>query len=202
MKQFKGYAEAKKAAQYTGGRLPAGSYVCKIMNIRPESYDWGDVIVVQFDITEGEQADFFKKQYDNNSDENKKWKGTARINVPTDDGSEKDGWTKKNFARWTDAIEKSNPGYEWDWDEMKWKGKAVGIIFGDTGNVINGKEILYTEVRTACSVEDARNGNVWSGYFNLKARNGYTGAGSKNSVKENASGFMEIPEGTEDEIPF
>ena len=37
MKQFQGYDEAKKAAQYSGGaKLPAGAYVCNIIGVKPE----------------------------------------------------------------------------------------------------------------------------------------------------------------------
>lgn len=203
MKKFNGYNEAKKAAQYTGGRLPAGAYVCKIMGVRYEEHDdMLDVIVLQFDITEGDQAEYFKNQYANNIDENKKWKGTARIYCPSDDGTEKDAWTKKSFARWTNAFEDSNHGYTWDWDEDKWKDKFVGIIFGETGTVINGKEVVYTGPRTACSVEDARTGKYWDGFTQFKAKNGYTGNQQSTSVKTDANGFMDIPSGTDDEIPF
>ena len=64
MKKFSNYDDAKKAAQNTGGaKLPAGAYVCKIMGVRYEEGQDGksDVLVLQFDITEGEQKDFFKK---------------------------------------------------------------------------------------------------------------------------------------------
>ena len=61
--------------------------------------------------------------FESNTSEDKKWKGKATIYCPKDDGSEKDEWTRKNFARWTNAFEDSNPGYKWDWDEKKLKGK-------------------------------------------------------------------------------
>ena len=67
MKAFNGFDEAKKAAQYSGGaQLPAGAYVCKILNVKFENGTNGssDMIAIQFDIAEGEQKDFFKNQYD------------------------------------------------------------------------------------------------------------------------------------------
>lgn len=200
MKKFNGYEDAKKAAEYTGSeKLPAGGYVCNVMGVRYDTFDWGDVIVLQFDIAEGEYKGFFKKQYDANTSDDKKYKGTARINVPKDDGSEKDGWTKNAFARWTNAFEKSNPGYTWDWDETKWKGKTVGILFGETGTVIGGKSVKFTEARTACSVEDVKTNNFWDGYIKFKARDGY----SENQLaKTDSNGFMQIPDNAPEEIPF
>ena len=57
MKPFNGF-EAKKAA---GARelLPAGGYVAKILNAEEVSYDWGNVLLISFDIIEGPFKDFF-----------------------------------------------------------------------------------------------------------------------------------------------
>lgn len=199
MKKFGGYDDAMKNAQYSGGRLPAGAYVCKVMNVRYEEGQNGnsDMIQVQFDIAEGEQKDFFRTQYDNNQNEDKKWKGKVTIYVPKDDGTEKDEWTKNSFAKWTNAFELSNAGYKWDWHEDKWKGLIVGIVFGDTGTVVDGKEIVYTEARYPVGIEDVRSGKCKDAKF--KAKNGYTGTASNNS---NDDAFMTIPDGVEEEIPY
>ena len=157
MKQFGGFEDAQKNARYTGGeKLPAGAYVAKVMNVRytPGENGNSDRIDVQFDIAEGEYKGFFKKQFEENTQEDKKWKGKASVYVPKDDGSEKDGWTKNSFAKWTNAFEDSNGSYKWDWDENKWKGLKVGLMFAETGNVIEGKEVVYTEVRYPMSVAD------------------------------------------------
>lgn len=204
MKQFNGYEEAKKEASYQGTqKIPTGAYVCKVSNVRYEETDYGDRIIVAFDVVEGEYKGFFKKQYDANTDENKKWKGTARVRVPSDDGSELDNWTKKAFARWTNAFEQSNSGYVWNWDETKWKGKLIGIIFHEVGTVIDGREITYMEVAAPCSTGDAKNGTFWEGYLRFKARDGYTGK-MKDSESNPAKSddFMTVPEGAEEEIPF
>lgn len=202
MKQFKGYNEAKKAAQYTGGRLPEGAYVCKILAVKyHESSDRNDMIELSFDIVEGDQKDFFKNQYQNNQNEDRKWKGRKWIYVPSDDGSERDTWTKNSFAKWTDSLEKSNKGYSWDWDENKWTNKLVGIVFGTTGTVLNGKEITYTEARFPVDVETVRNGKAPSAEF--KAKNGYTGKKqtADDSVTNGTEPWMPV-DSDETELPF
>lgn len=197
MKAFSNYDEAKKQAQASGSeKLPAGAYVCKILGVKFEVGENGnsDRIAIQFDIEEGENKGFFKKQYEASTSDDKKWKGATRIYVPNDNGSEQDSWTKKSFAGWTNAFELSNPGYTWDWDENKWKGLKVGIVFGETGTKINGKDVVYTEARFAIEVEKVRDGSAPAAKF--KSKNGY----GENSTS--SDGFMTVPSGSEDEIPF
>ena len=195
MKSFNGYDDAKKAAQTTASaKLPAGGYVCKILGVKYEEGTNGnsDKITLQFDISEGEYKDFFTKQYESNTAEDKKFKGRVAVYVPKDDGSEKDSWTKKSFAGWTDAFEKSNPGYVWDWDEKKWKGKLVGIVFGETGTVIEGKDIIYTEARFAVDADKIRNNNYPAAKF--KSKNGYG--------ESAPAGFVNVPDGVVEDLPF
>lgn len=200
MKQFNGFDDAKKQADASGSaRLPEGAYVCKIMGVRYVNGENGysDRIDLQFDITEGEQKDFFRKQYDSNTNEDKRWKGKTSIYVPADDGSEKDGYTKKAFASWISAFEKSNTGFTWAWDEMQLKGKTVGIVFGTTGTVIDGKEVTYTEARFAVDIDRVRSGNAPAAKF--KARNEWTGTAA---AADKSDGFMKIPDADTEEIPF
>lgn len=202
MKQFNGFDSAQENAKHFGGeKLPTGAYVCQIKNVRYINGENGnsDAIEILFDITEGDYKDFFKKQYDSNTAEDKKWKGRKFIYVPKDDGTEKDEWTKNTFAKWVNAFEDSNDGYKWDWKENKWKNLTVGIVFGETGTVINGKEVVYTEPRFACDVKKVRSGNAPKTKF--VAKNGYTGNGSTAAEFASASdGFLQIDH--DEEIPF
>ena len=83
-----------KPEKPSGGRetLPAGGYVCSILNAKVESNDWGDTLVIAHDVCEGEYAGLFKRDYDNNTMEDKKWRGTFRLKLPKDDGTEQDAW--------------------------------------------------------------------------------------------------------------
>lgn len=204
MKKFKDFEAAQEAAKFTGSeRLPIGAYVCDVKNVQYVTGEDGysDKIEILFDIAEGEKKDFFKKKYDSDESEDKKWKGRKSIYVPKDDGTEKDGWTKNTFAKWVNSFEDSNKGYKWDWKEEKWKGLKVGIVFGETGNVIDGREILYTEPRFAVSIDKVRDGSAPKAKF--LSKNGYTGKkNSESSATSGSEGWMNIPEGTDEEIPF
>ena len=207
MKAFNGFDDAKKQAQAGSiGRLPAAGYVCKILGV---AYDAGtdgksDVLTIQFDICEGDQKEYFSKRYGADTSEDKKWKGTKRIYIPMDDGSEKDGWTKKTFAGWIAAVEESNPGYAWDWDEKKLKGKLVGIVFGETGTVIDGKEVVYTEARFGVSVEKIRSNDYPLATF-LK-KHGYKGNGASSAQSaqsgNNVPDFFQVSDSELDSLPF
>ena len=203
MKAFNGYDQAKEAAKYTGDeRLPVGAYPCEIKNVQYVAGENGnsDRIDILFDITDGEYKDFFKKQYDANTSEDKKWKGRKSIYVPKDDGTQQDEWTKNAFAKWTNAFEDSNKGYKWDWKEDKWKKLKVGIVFGETGTVIEGREVLYTEPRFAVDIKKVADGTAPKAKF--VAKKGYTGNGQQASTSDSGSDFMAVPDSTAEEIPF
>lgn len=156
MKKFTGF-EAKKSG---GAReiLPAGGYVAKILNAEEVSYDWGNVLLISFDILEGDYKDFFATDYKGQDREDKKWRGTYRLRIPNDDGSEQDGWTKRTFGNSIWSIEASNPGYHWDWDETKFKGKIVGVLFRNKEWEMNGNTGWTTECCSLTSVDDIRQG--------------------------------------------
>lgn len=155
MKKFE--VEVKRSA---GGRetLPAGGYVCQIVNARVEENAWGDTLIIAHDVCEGDYSGIFKRDYDNNTNENKKWRGTFRLNLPKDDGSEQDEWKKRTLGNTIWAIEESNPGYTFDWDEKKLKGKKIGLIYRNREWSMNGRTGWTTEAGGADSIDNIREG--------------------------------------------
>ena len=76
MKQFKGY-ERKEQSSYEP--LPKGAYVIKLLNIKeePNKNGEGTHLKIAFDIAEGEYSGFYKKSFDDDSREDKKWPNDA-----------------------------------------------------------------------------------------------------------------------------
>ena len=139
--------------------LPAGGYVAKILNAKVEEYSWGEVLVISFDIADGEYKDFFSKQYKENTREDKKWKGNFRLTVPNE-GNQYFDSQKRTFGNAIWAIEESNPGYHWDWNEAALKGKMVGVLFRNfEWEMDDGRSGWSTECCTFVSTEDVRTGN-------------------------------------------
>lgn len=129
--------------------LPAGGYIVKILNAEIKTYgkpeETFDKLEISIDITDGEFKDFYANDYRSQIQEDKKWKGMLRQYTPKDDGSEKDEWTKSSLKALTDAIEESNTGYHWDWNEVGLKGKVVGCLFRSEEWEYDGKEGWKTQ---------------------------------------------------------
>lgn len=153
MKPFKGY-EAKKAASRQA--LPAGGYVVKVLDAAEASYAWGRVLQISFDVAEGEHAGFFTRDYKENPNEEKKWRGVLRLPEPKEDGSKEDGWTIRSFNNAMFSFEDSNPGFHWDWDEKKLKGLTVGALFRNREWEWDGRTGWTTECFTLVPAEDIR----------------------------------------------
>lgn len=174
-------------------KLPIGGYVLKILKTKIESYSWGQVLVLMIDVAEGEHTGFYKKNYDAQQ-QDKKWKGSYRINLPKDDGTEQDSWNVKKLKSAMTAIEKSNDGYTWNWDETTLAGKIVGGLFGNKEYEFKGKKGFFTDCRALCSVESIRSGN-----FTIPADKLLNGGTASGNEFDSSGGFTAL---TDDDIPF
>ena len=160
MKAFNGYAETK-ALGSGSSRLPVGGYVLKILDVKYVQGGNGtnDRIILSYDVEEGDQKGFYKKNFDSQQGEDKKWKGATQLWVPADDGTESDEWTKRKFKTMTTAVEDSNPNYHWGWDESTLKGKLVGGVFNDKEWALDGRTGFYTALHHFCAVDVIRSGD-------------------------------------------
>lgn len=139
--------------------LPAGAYVCEIKQcIEKPNKNGGSHLEVSFEVCEGEYKGFFEKDYRSQSREDKFWHGIIRQNIPDGD-SDKYELQARFFRTFTNALEASNPGYHWDWQEAALKGKKIGITFGEREKQ-SQKGTIYTitEARDVIAVVSAREG--------------------------------------------
>lgn len=197
IKHFNSYETTKAYSDFQ--QLPKGGYVLKIMGAVTAESSFGQYVKISCDIAEGEYKDFFANEYRNQQKEDKKWHCNYLLNVPNDDGSEQDGWTARRFKTVIEALEASNPGYHFDWDETKFKGKLIGGLFNFREYVTSNGEIRSaTNLAQLCEVEKIRSGKYQLPNDKTLKRS----AGS--SPTTGPEGFMEIPEsaGDEEELPF
>lgn len=195
-----------KVQGYTGGeaqeRLPAGGYIGKIIGAKVASYEGAngtfDKLEIALDITEGEFKDFYKKQFEASTLENKKWKGVIRLNIPTEDGSEADAFRQRILKGATDAVEESNSGYHWDWDESKLKGKKIGFLVRDKQYDFNGKQGFFSEIFALISVEAVREHK----YKDPAPKLLNNGSGSGSSGGTGAQDAASFSKSTNEEYPF
>ena len=139
-------------------KLPVGAYVCRIKQAVVQTNEYGEKLCLLFDIAEGEHAGYYQQDFDGNKAEDKKWKGVIRYWLPKDDGSQKDEWTKSALKGMTTAIENSNPGYTWNWDEKSLAGKLVGIMYRNEEYDYKGKHGWSARPFRAISASSVREG--------------------------------------------
>lgn len=193
IKQFGDYATTEAYGDYA--TLPKGGYVLKIMGVSQKTNSLGAYLQIGMDIAEGEYKDFFAEQYKNDQRSEKKWGCNFLLSIPKDDGSEKDGWTKRSFKTFTTALEESNNGYHFDWDEQKFKGKLIGGLFNEREyQKTDGTIGRATNLDRVCAAEKIRKGDYKLPEDKLIKKSDNNTSGM--------DGFVNVPEGTNEELPF
>lgn len=111
-------------------QMTPGGHIVRIAAMKQETSKNGKpMLVVAFDIAEGSELDgFYKRQHDNKKkfDPAAKWGGVIRFMLYN-----REGGTNGFFKGFIGAVEESNPGYKWNWDERSISGKMVGLVFGE-----------------------------------------------------------------------
>lgn len=127
IKEFKDFRETQGYG--TTPSLDPGGYVTVIKSSTLKENSIGQYIEMDIDIAEGEFKGFYSDDF-NHQTEEKRWRGRFFLSVPKDeDSSPINSYAKRRFKTFTDALEGSNPGYKFDWDEAKFKGLLIGGLF-------------------------------------------------------------------------
>lgn len=187
MKAFNGYEPKYQAGGNTFEPLPAGAYVGRIYGAKADD----QALTIQVDVVEGEYNQYFHKRFeaDKDSPYGQKYKGTFRLSIPTGDSN--DDWKIRSFNSAIGAIELSNTGYKWDWNEGGLKGKAIGLNVREREWEMNGNVGVTTEIGALVPVEDVKTGKV-----KPMKRRALKGGSSANT---SASGYMDV---NVEDIPF
>jgi hypothetical protein len=177
--------------------LPKGAYVVKIIGVKQEKWPSGDeVLRIAFDIAEGEYKGFYQKQFDVNTNEDKKWPFDAvfSLNVPNDK-SQDYVWT--NWNTFFADLEDSNNGFAFNGDVKKLKDKVIGGKFHIEQREYKGNVYDHTKFKWSCIADDVRSGNVGK-----MPNDKLVSSVKKPSLSGSDDDFMDIPDGAEEEVPF
>lgn len=124
MEKPMGYDEAQSFGKFE--TLPAGGYKCLIKKVACEKTQAGkEYLKLALDIVEGEFKDFFKKKYDADTREDKKWSGTWTVFTE----GYNPGTTNPKFKGLITSVEASNANFKFNFDEQTLVNKKVGIVF-------------------------------------------------------------------------
>ena len=192
------YDKSKRRQSFQ--QLPKGAYVIQIKQAKEvqNKSGGGSHLAIVFDIAEGEYKDFYLKQYQSNTNEDKKWPNDAifRMTIPNS-GSQDYTWTSWNsfFA----DLEDSNNGFVFAGDVSSLKGKLIGGKFHIEQTEYRGNIYDHTRLRWTCIADAVRNGKAGQMPKDKLISNG---SHNSSTIPTDEGGFMAIPDGGEDEVPF
>ena len=188
-----GYDEVQAAGEFTPIQLGGHKLVIKKLE-ECKASNGNSYLKVTFDTApDDKQPNYYAEQYKNDTRETKKWGGVATL-FPTD----QHGKTSKTFKTFCTSIERSNNSkIQWGAGfEASIVGKVIGGVFGE-----EEYENHMGEVKTArklfwwCSVEGADGARVPA------KRALEQGTGNSGYTVDN-NGFMNIPDGIDEDLPF
>lgn len=180
--------------------LPVGGYVCKIMGAEVKIYTSSksgesfEKLEVSIDIAEGDFADYYADNY-RAQNEPKRWKGVLSYYVPKDDGTDSDEWSKTTLKGLTDAVEASNLGYKWEWDEKTLKGKRIGVLFRKEEWAYDGKTGWVVRPFKAIDATNAAAGN-----YRMPKDKPLKNSASSTQAASYTPNFEDV--GNDEELPF
>ena len=192
-----GYDDAQAMGDYTP--IDLGGHYCIIKGVKETQTKNGKpMIVVCFDFDKNDrQAGYFMTAFKNDIRPDKKWprNGTQYIVTETDNGD-----CSRSFKTFITCVEKSNNGFAVQWTdtaafEAQFKNKKIGGVFGIVENEYQGKVSDRHELRWFCQLDRVKDAVI-------PERKALANTNVTKAAPKKDDGFMDIPDGTDDEIPF
>ena len=193
------YDKSKRRTSFE--QLPKGAYVIKILGAKEEEGNYGPQVTIAFDIAEGEYKGFYQAQFDRNTNEDKKWPYDAVFNltVPQDDSPE---WIWRNWNSFFADLEDSNKEFVFDGDVKKLKGKLIGGKFHIKQTEYNGNVYDHTKLKWTCVAEDVRKGKAGKMPQDKLIGQGQHSPAPAAASSSELDGFVNLPAGGDEDLPF
>ena len=197
MQKPNGYDEAKAGGDFTPVELGGHHLVIKQVSEKMNKNNQ-PMIVVLFDFAQNDkQAGYFMEQFKNDIRPEKKWpnQATQYINV-----YDQDGKTSRNFKTFTTCVEHSNAGFTTQWGDnfcQQFKDKKIGGVFGEQMDYYNGDEKKKRVLRWFVSSDKVADAQI-PDMSETAAYKQY----KQNGAIASSDGFMNIPDGIDEELPF
>jgi len=175
-----------------------GGHTCIIKRVEETTSKTGKPMIkiaIDFDGNDS-QPTYFMTSFQNDTREDKKWPYNGTQYILSED---KDGKCSRSFKSFITSVEKSN-NCECVWGDgfASWfTGKRVGVVFGEVEEEYNGEIKTRRKIRYFCQYDKAATADIPE----KKLLNAGTGA-STTTAQSGTPGFMNIPDGVMEEIPF
>jgi len=172
-----------------------GGHHAVIVSVKEQKSATGkDMVVVAIDFAKNDaQSGYFKEQFENDTRTDKKWPYQGVQYIVTEDA---DGKCSRSFKSFITSFERSN-GVTTNWGDKfvnQFKNKKIGVVYGEVEEEYNGEIRTRRRIRWFCEDAKADSQNIPEKKYL---------AGTNNTITTPAAdSFMNIPEGTDEEIPF
>ena len=114
MKKIDGYENAQENQGGDFEKLPAGGYICGIKSV--ENKEDRQYLKIEFDILEGQYRGWYTTIFKRTNS----WYGSFIRSYKDSAAS--------FFKGFITAVQESNPGYHWDWQEQTLCNKKIGLV--------------------------------------------------------------------------
>ena len=197
MQKPSNYNETQAQGEWIPVELGGHRMVVKQVSEK-KSQSGKDMIVVLFDFApDDKQPNYFMDSFNNDARQDKKWSNQATQYILTED---MDGKCSRQFKTFCTCVENSNPGFEcWKNDQFDFtgiKGKKIGGVFGEQMDFYNGEEKKKRVLRWFCSIDKVADAAIPE----MSETKAYKERGA--SAPTSSDGFMNIPDGIDEEFPF
>ena len=203
MQKPNGYEEAQTMGEYTPVEL-GGHYATVLQLTETQSSTGKDMIVVLFDFDKTDkQPGMFRKQFEGDDRADKKWPYAGSMYIMVQDYQDSSK-TSRSFKTFCTCVEKSN-NYTVTWGGAEWakqfKGKRIGVVFGEVENEYDGKISMRRNPRWFCSWDNVKTANIPNPKY-LNGQGPATPPADQQSVQASVDSFVNVEDNLEDEIPF
>ena len=155
-----------------------------------------DMLRISFDFADSDrQPKHFEKLFRDDIRPDKKWPFGGTTYLLTEDN---EGSCSRQFKTFTTSVEKSNPGFAINWGDKFagcFKNKLVGGVFGIVEEEYDGKRTMKRPLRWFRSVDGVLEADIPEEKLLAPSTNNYVPA-------PNSDGFLNIPDGIDEELPF
>ena len=147
MRKINDWENVQEAGEFES--IKPGIYPIKILRV--EDVTDKEYLLVEFDIVQGEFKGYFTKLAEQFPEQ--PYRGVAYRSYKAT--------ATKFFKAFITAVEKSNKGYHWNWDEKLLIGKFAVAVFGEEEYLNDKNELkVSTKCREIRSVEAYKNNDI------------------------------------------
>lgn len=199
MQKPNNYEKVQAAGEFTP--LELGGHILVIKQVEEMTSKTGKpMLKVSFDTADNDkQPHYFADQFRNDIRPDKKWPNNGTVYILRDDA---DANCSRNFKTFTTSVEKSNPGFQIVWGDsfaQCFKNKIVGGVFGIVHDAYEGREVNKRQLRWFRSSDKVNEAKIPN---EIETEEHKRLAFSAGTAHTDSNGFMNIPDGIDEELPF